>query len=372
MVERVEDEAGFVALREEWNDLLARSGAATPFLTWEWLHTWWAHFGGGFRLKVLTVRSGGRLVAVAPLLTRGWEPLRLRLFRCALFLGSPLRTGNVGSDYLDLFIDPEAEGAAGEIADALAAERTVLELAQVRAEGSIARRIADDLEAAGWRLRRDGARDVCPWIDLAGHTWETYLATRGSEHRYAVQRKLRKVTRDFEVRFDRVATEPERREALAQLIDLHDRRWREKGESNAFHTPRLVAFHEEFSRRALENGWLRLYVLRLNGAPAAAFYALRYGDRFSFFQSGFDPAYARHSVGLVTMALSIQAAIGEGARVYDMLHGAEEYKFHWANATLPLARYVAFPPRLKGAVARGLTALYTALRPMARRVLESP
>jgi len=371
MIERVETEAGFVALRDEWNELLAGSRAATPFLTWEWLYSWWNQLGRGFRLHILAVRSGGRLVAVAPLVDRGWEPVRLRLFRCVSFLGSPLRAANVGSDYLDVFTAPDAAFALDEIAQALAGEHNVLELAQVPAEGSNGERLVDRLGGQGWRLQRDDKRDLCPWIDLQGHTWESYLATRGSEHRYAVQRKLRKLHRDFEVRFERVTTEAGRQEALAQLIGLHERRWLEKGESDAFNTPGLRAFHEEFSRRALERGWLRLYVLRLNGVPAAAFYALRYADTFSFFQSGFDPAYARHSVGLVSMALSIQAAIAEGAGRYDMLHGTEEYKFHWANETRPLARYVAFPPRLKGAFARGLTGVYATIRPMARRVLES-
>ena len=371
MVERIRDEAGFLAIREEWNELLARTDQATPFLTWEWLYSWWKHLGRRFDLDVLAVRSGGRLQAVAPFFTRGWEPMRLRLFRCSFLLGSPMPVGNVGSDYLDVFAAPEASAAVNEIADVLDAQRRVLELAQVCATGSTVRRIAERLADSGWRLRRDDERDVCPWIDLEGHTWESYLATRGSEHRYAVQRKLRKIAKDFEVRFDQVQTEAERTLALGQLIDLHDRRWREKGESNAFHTPALRAFHEDFSRLALEQGWLRLYVLRLNGAPAAAFYALRYGDTYSFFQSGFDPAYSRHSVGLVAMALSIQAAIREGAKRYDMLHGSEEYKFHWANATRPLGRYVAFPPRLKGALARALTGAYTAIRPMARRVLQT-
>jgi CelD/BcsL family acetyltransferase involved in cellulose biosynthesis len=268
----------------------------------------------------------------------------------------------VGSDYLDFIVDAGVPRVLDEIAAALSARGAVLELTQVAEEGSaveaVARRLADDR----WRIE---------WIDLEGHTWESYLATRGSEHRYAVQRKLRKIRRDFDVRFDRVAAEGERVDALRHLVDLRERRWRERGESDAFHTPALRAFHDEFTRRALARGWLRLYVLRLNGAAAAAFYGLRYADTFYFFQSGFDPAYARHSVGVVCMALSIEAAIAEGAHRYDMLHGTEEYKFHWANATRPLLRYVLYPNRVQGAVARGLAGLYAAMKPMARRVLQS-
>jgi CelD/BcsL family acetyltransferase involved in cellulose biosynthesis len=370
VIERVDDAAGFAALRGEWNDLLSRSGAATPFLTWEWQYEWWRHLGRGLRLEILAVRQGGRLVGLAPLFVRGREPRRLRLVRYVSFVGSPVPMGNVGSDYLDFITDREAPRALDEIASALASRGCVLELAQVAADGSSARGVAERLRDEHWGLERHRG-DVCPWIDLSGHTWDSYLATRGREHRYAVQRKLRKIRRDFEVRFDRVDTEAERRTALAQLVDLHGRRWREKGDSDAFHTPALRAFHDAFTCHALEQGWLRLYVLRLDGAAVAAFYAFRYGETFYFFQSGFDPAYGRHSVGLVAMALSVEAAIGEGARRYDMLHGSEEYKFHWANATRPLERYVMYPNHVHGAMARGLAGVYAAVAPMARRVLQS-
>src|SRR5207245_43184 len=82
---------------------------------------------------------------------------------------------------------------------------------------------------------------------------------------------------------------------------------------------------------APDRGWLRLSELRLDGRPAASLYGFRYRDTFSFYQSGFDPAYARDSVGLVTMGLAIRSAIEEGAAEYDLLHGDEAYKFQWAR-----------------------------------------
>jgi len=54
---------------------------------------------------------------------------------------------------------------------------------------------------------------------------------------------------------------------------------------------------------ALARDWLRLFVLRFDGKPAASLYGFRYNGVFYFYQSGFDPVYGKHSVGLVTMAL---------------------------------------------------------------------
>jgi CelD/BcsL family acetyltransferase involved in cellulose biosynthesis len=131
-------------------------------------------------------------------------------------------------------------------------------------------------------------------------------------------------------------------------------------------------FHRTFSRLALARGWLRLFVLRVDGEPAAAFYGFRYGPRFSFYQSGFAPAAARDGVGTVCMAFAIQRAIEEGALEYDFLHGDEAYKFHWARQVRTLERLQLFPPRLAGALWKGAVGLDRKARRMARRVLPAP
>src|SRR5262249_12792405 len=79
--------------------------------------------------------------------------------------------------------------------------------------------------------------------------------------------------------------------ALHRLIALHRSRWREF--SRAFHTPNHVSFHEDITRLACARGWLRFFTLSLDDEPVAALYGFRYGRVFYFYQSGFDPAYAK-------------------------------------------------------------------------------
>src|SRR5258705_11087379 len=56
----------FSALRSEWSSLLRASASASPFLTWEWLHTWWTHLRGSSQLRIVAVPAGTELIAVAP------------------------------------------------------------------------------------------------------------------------------------------------------------------------------------------------------------------------------------------------------------------------------------------------------------------
>ena len=359
-VETLED---FTALRSEWNELVQASAADGPFLTWEWLHSWWTHLRGSGSLRLLVVREGREIVAIAPLwVSRG----TLRCFSRAAFLGS----GEAGSDYLDLIVRRGREGAGiRAVAGYLQSHKIALRLDHVPAE-SAASALAEHLAGQGWTASALPG-GVCPIIRLAGHSWDSYLATLGSSHRANVRRRMKGLAQRFEMRFERARTDAERREALAALVAFHGQRWRDERGSTTFQTPALRAFQDEATRRALEEGWLRLYVLRLDGAVAAVMYGFNHGGRFYFYQHGFDEQYKPHSVGLVLMALTIRAAIEEGAAEFDMLWGVEPYKFLWAHDQRLLRQVHLFPPHIGGRLHHKAVVARRSLRRLARRVLST-
>ena len=366
-LERIEELAGFEALRPEWEELLEASAAKSVFLTWEWLFSWFRSCGGGAPLELLTLRSGTRLDAVLPLVRL---PQRLAWLRVPTL--RLLGTGWVGSDDLDLIARRGCEvEAARHLADHLASERAVLRFDRLRQSSSAAALLAGELGRRGWVIGRTPT-EICPVIDLRGLSWDAYLGRLGNEHRYAVRRKLRSVAKRYDVRFEQATSEASRREALAVLLDLHLGRWRQRGGSTAFDRPELRAFHEEFTGRALERGWLRLYVLRLDGRPAAAFYGMRYGESLAFYQSGFDPELSAASPGVVLMAMAIQRAIEEGAASFDMLHGDEPYKLHWAGSVRPLERIELFPSHAPALLWKQAFSLGRGARRLADRVLGGP
>lgn len=364
-VGRIEDPAAFETLREEWDELLSASASNCLFLTWEWLYTWWKHLSNGRRLHLITVRCGEELAAIAPLAVR---PQKLRLlfpFRSLEFLG----TGSVGSDYLDIIVRRGKEAAAVRaVADHLVVGNLMLELASIKRESCLAAALSAELLERGWS-RSEERFTVCPFIDVSRHSWQSYLATLGREHRHNFKRRLRHLTEKFDVRFEHAVSEEERGEALACLLALHNVRWEERGGSNALSTPTLGSFHEELSQLALKRGWLRLFVLRLDGRPAASLYGFMYNRTFYFYQQGFHPDYAKHSPGLVMTGLTIRGAIEEGAAEYDFLRGDEEFKFRWTRQTRELGRVVLYPPRARGFLCKTALRLSRTTRKMARRVL---
>jgi CelD/BcsL family acetyltransferase involved in cellulose biosynthesis len=363
-VERVADEFGFNALRHEWHELLHASAADNPFLTWEWLHSWWKHAAGDSALHLLTVRADSQLIAIAPLrMTAG----PIAWFSTLEFLGN----GGAGSDYLDLIVRRGREAdAVRAIARCLRTGDDCAALTAVRFDHvlpqSTASLVAGQLVEQGWASTVSPG-GVCPAVHLAGHSWDSYLATLGAAHRANVRRRLRAIDKQFDARFERVTTDAGCRDALQALVAFHQARFGENG--SAFLTPELRAFHDEATRRMLERGWLRLYTLRLNGAIAAVMYGFFYNRRFYFFQHGFDDRYKAQSIGLVLMAMTIRAAIDEGADEFDMLWGTEAYKSLWADDRRLLQQIHLFPARVGGRVHRRAIDARRRLGRLARRVL---
>jgi CelD/BcsL family acetyltransferase involved in cellulose biosynthesis len=58
----------FTRLAHEWDSLLRQSPVDDVFLTWEWLHTWWKHYGSLYQLCLLAAYEEDRLVGIAPLM----------------------------------------------------------------------------------------------------------------------------------------------------------------------------------------------------------------------------------------------------------------------------------------------------------------
>jgi len=356
----VETVDGLAGLRAEWDELLSSSSADSPFLTWDWLHAWAIHLRGARRLQLLTVRAAGELIAIAPLAT---APTRLPWLPRLEFVG----TGNAGSDYLDLIVRRGSDGEALEaVAGALKAQTLAVRLDHLPS-GSQATALGERLAGAGWTPLR-ARSGVCPVALLSGHSWDSYLGTLGPAHRANVRRRLRALEKNFRVRFDRVDDESQRAEVLDWLMRVHNERWDARGGSTAFPDAACRAFHHDATKRALGSGRLRLHMLYLNDSPAAATYCLAHNRRVYFYQGAFDERHRQHAVGLAAMALTIRAAIVEGAREFDLLYGVEPYKWLWARDARLLTRIDLFPAHLNGRLSQRTVEAERALRALARRI----
>jgi CelD/BcsL family acetyltransferase involved in cellulose biosynthesis len=361
-VERI-SAAEFSLMNVEWNELVHSSKSDCLFLSWEWLNTWWDRLSEKRELAIVAVRSGDLLVGLAPLAIS--QPTLTRPLPEAQFLGS----GFVGSDYVDFVIrEGYAEDVIRALTGYLGSLRVAFKWTNLRKGDCEAERFAETLGRAGWTSVETQV-NVSPFISLKGQTWDSYLASLGSEHRYNLNRKTKRLHRDFTVRLELAGSRIECAESVDRLIELHNLRWQNRaGGSDAFHLPELVQFHRDLAPLAFDQGWLRIFTLWADDRAAACLYGFLYNRTFYFYQSGFHPDFEKHSVGLVLMGMAIRHAIGDGAEEYDFLHGNEPYKKHWADQARDLSRLEIYPPTTLGWVSRSSKTLARDGREFLRRI----
>jgi CelD/BcsL family acetyltransferase involved in cellulose biosynthesis len=318
------------SVRPEWSELAERSG--NVFMTWEWTVSWLRHIAPTRKLAVAMLRkSDGTPFAVLPMFLAVPGPVPvLRLI------------GAGPSDELGPICAPRDRLAATQLLREYALELLqpggVLLAEQLVVTGGLAPVLR------GVALRHGST----PVIPMEGETFESFLTTRSRNFRSQLGRAQRRLEREHRLVF-RLTTDPGALEGdLASLMRLHASRW-SSGHSTSFAGAR-GAFHHDFARRALANGWLRLWTMELDGEPAASWYGLRFGGVEHYYQSGRDPRYESLKVGFVLLAHTLRCAFDDGLREYRLGRGAEEYKRRFTDVD-PGLTTVALGVGLRGRLA---------------------
>jgi CelD/BcsL family acetyltransferase involved in cellulose biosynthesis len=311
-VEILADPADEPGLVDEWRALAEAAGNA--FTTPEWYGAYARHYGADAPPFVVRVRDAdGSLAGLLPLCRSG---------RTVRFAGA-----NVGDRFAPVAVAGREAEVARAAAGALGREAVVLHNVDAGAPwiGALGEGLRGRVAAT--RLRGS----VMPFVPLTGHTWDTFLGARSRNFRSQVRRKERALVDGEGAKFRATAVPGEVRADVAEFFRLHNSRWDEREGGSTITSPAVHAFHEDFAAAALEQGWLRMSFLEVEGTAVAALYAWRIGGRYAYFQAGFDTAWADKSVGLVLMAHTVREAIEEGADEYDLLLGDETYKARFAT-----------------------------------------
>jgi CelD/BcsL family acetyltransferase involved in cellulose biosynthesis len=306
---------------EAWTALHADSGLRSPFLSWTWQREWLAAFGAGRRLALHTVTDdGGRLLAVLPLVELAPDRLMLA-------------GGADVSDYLDLLARRGHEEEAWRaLLDARTADRATWELHAVP-DASPTVRALPALAAAAGLAASASVEERCPVLTLP-ESWDAFLAALPKKHRHELTRKLRRFERevpDGRVVWETTPAGIERR--LDGFLALH--RASREGKAKF-----MDARMETFFRRAIgalaSTGGARLALLEGPAGPMASFVTLEWDGSVGLYNSGFAPAQAALSPGLVLLAHVVRDALERGRRRFDFLRGEERYKYEFGPTPEPV------------------------------------
>jgi len=297
-----------------WDALHARAGLRSPFLSWTWQHQWATAFAADRRLDVRRVLDAeGALVGVLPLYEV--EPGVLEVIG-----------GADVSDYLDLLV---AQGLEEDAWTALlqgrAADRARWVLHAVPAASPSVRLVPALAGSCSLQVTVE-REERCPVLALPA-TWDAYLASLSSKHRHELTRKIRRFER--EVPDGRVVAVHEPAEVAARITDFLTLHRASRVGKAKFMDERMEAFFRAVLAALAAHGAVRLWFLEAAGAPVAAFVCLEWDDTIGLYNSGFSPAHAALSPGLVLLSHLIRDAIGRHHARFDFLRGEERYKLEF-------------------------------------------
>lgn len=310
-------------LDPEWRALIPRSSVRNPFLSPLWLRIWWEEFADSHELMLLAVREGQQLVAVAPLMRDGQR---------LCFAGD-----SQVCDYMDLTLAQGAEeGVAHALLRALGEEPwQELVLWAIPEYSPTLQFLPAAAQAAGLQVDLL-VEDVCPQVALPP-TWEDYLAGLRGKDRHELRRKLRRLAKGTTVQMEELTAADAIAAALDDFLRLHAASRAEKAH---FMSERMRRFFRRMVSALAQEGLARLYFLTVNRVRAAAVLCFEAEDDLLLYNSGYDPAFASLSIGLLSKALTLRRAIEEGKRRFDFLRGAEPYKYDLGAQDLKVYRLV--------------------------------
>lgn len=356
-VDTVSEYDALLKLEPVWNRLVDEAGIDHPFLSHEWIRTWWECFGAGKQLHVLVVKAGGEPIAIAPLmLGRNWRyGLNVRWLQLI---------ANAHTQRSDFIVGCRADAAYRAIWKRLTADEAlwdVLVMPQVPAGSATLERLPALVDDDGFRLGlwRPAAS---PWVSVSG-TWDTYLNSLSAKHRSNLRNRFRRLEQLGPVALEVVT---QNGPALEDGLRLEAAAWKGQAGTAIICRPDQRSFYTRLAACAAERGWLRLHFLTVGGRRIAFGYSLCYKKKLYLLKPGYDPAFAPYSPSNLLCYMVLREAFGSGGiQAYDFLGTADAWKREWAVQTRPHFRLIAFGNTPRG---RALHFVKVRLMPLFKRM----
>lgn len=301
----------FVPIESAWNQVALR--ARTPFVTHEWLRSWWRAFGGKDAMAVVLWGADDALRAGAGLLRQSG-----RVIRAA--------ANDYSDDWDAVAVDDSARRLLWRRIAALpAAQLTLPGLPAGSPSAAIA---PNALRAAGYRVAV-ARQQLSPYLALP-ENWEQLLAKLSRNQRSQVRRQRKRLEGAGRLVF-RTAAGPDLDGELDRFFRLEASGWKGAAGTAILNDPRALRLYTDFAHAAAGRGWLRLHLLELDGATIAADYSCVLGDAAFLLKTCFDERFGRLSPGTVLRSEALRAAIAEGLPRYEFLGGPDLYKVQWGG-----------------------------------------
>jgi CelD/BcsL family acetyltransferase involved in cellulose biosynthesis len=343
-VKPVTDFGAFVELERVWDRLVAAAGIEHPFLSHDWVRTWWENFGEGKRLHILLLTKGGEPAGIVPLMHGSARIYGIKVRQLEFIYNAhtprfdfivPQATEETYRAIWSYLIDIEDSWDVLKLPQLASDSPTIRHLERFAAESRC--------RAACWFSTQS------PYLSLSG-TWDGYFAALDRKHRSNIRNRLNRLQRIGPVELQVISDEDEALPALADGLALEAKAWKGRAGTAILCRPELQSFYRNIALCAARRGWLRLNFLVVNGRKIAFDFSLLHGKRMFVLKPGYDPDYAPLSPYNTLCYMKLREAFAAGLLEYDFLGIDDSWKLDWTETTRPHYWLYVFSGRARPAL----------------------
>lgn len=326
------------ALAPGWDVLAGQSGS--PLLGADWFLACAETLCIESDLRVVVVRSKGRICAVAPLVVvrrDGIEWLEL--------LGVSVLYEPAGFLY-------DGVESLHHLVRKIVSLRMPAVLARIPAESPIEAKFRELTRYRGVVLSRRTASAA--YVCTKG-SWEDYFHSISGQRRYDYQRKRKRTERGGPVTV-RIEC-PQGRDSLPVMLEkvfrVEGAGWKARSGSALLSNERVRKFIARYSEMACGRGDLRVCFLEVKEIPIATILGLECAQRFWVLKIGYDEQWSRCSPGIQITMETIQYAFDKGLEGYEFLGSEEPWQSIWPRRRHALSTLLLYPVSTQGLCAFG-------------------
>jgi CelD/BcsL family acetyltransferase involved in cellulose biosynthesis len=276
------------------------------------------------RLICVVARRNGRLDLVWPFVV-----YRNNLWRVAVPLSSEW------GDYSGVLVEdgPDADARVAAAWETLrhTCRCDLISLSFVRENSVLARLVGRD---TGPKVALHELE--APWASLAGHSWQSYWASRSARERNGFARKRRRLEEGGALTIEEIHAPRDAAPVLEWLIEAK-KVWLAKSgrpDKIRLQTDEFRRFLSALADTLMPEGRCALSVLRQGQTILAADLNLIDKARVEWYVGTFHPDYARFTPGQILKEHCLRWACERGLD-YDMRLGGGQHKHFWANRVEP-------------------------------------
>ncbi|MFC1645691.1 GNAT family N-acetyltransferase [Candidatus Omnitrophota bacterium] len=330
MLELIQNEGKFYSMRDDWNRLLEKSGVDNPYLTHEWLSSWWKAYKDEKELIIVNFRDQGRIIGAIPL-----------FLSKEMIFGVPIKVINFFADHwgsMDLILtEKKAECVAeffswfhsSKIADVLILSR----IPEVSENASIIEQAVMNRKLNYKKTRLKNT------VILLQGSWDDYLKQLTKKFRYEIKNKQKKLLGLGNVKYERITEVEDADKILPALRAVGVKSWKYKDKKGIAVSNQGWQFYRNIISEWGRAKKLDISILKQNDRPIAFAVRVKHKETCYALETAYDQDYYVYSPGLVVNSVLLERLFEENSVKKYELGQVNESKNRWSQNCSPELKF---------------------------------